>query len=993
MVERQWTTAQSRAISHQQGPLRIIAGAGSGKTATMTAHIAQLIQSEIAQPDQIVALTFTNAAAGELTERIQGSLNNPQVEVWSGTYHSFGGQIVADGSRKLGLPAQPHLLSTVESWLLVRQILRNEVEIEQRDLRNFPGAVNELRDLVSRCKDELVTPDGVRAYIATIPEDDDEHATEMRDLLKVYECYQEHCRSRGALDFGDQIALAIEALDSDPELLADYRERYRVFIVDEYQDTNYAQAELVKRLAAPDCQLRVVGDPQQSIYRFRGAAVDNIKRFSDEIEDVSDVGLSTNFRSQQRILDIANRIVSGADMAADLRAHNDRTGQLPVIGRADDWADECEWIAQTFAEHHNTGATNLAVLVHKRKLLPALARAFERAGLPYQVLGGQALFEFPAVKDAVAMLRLLQNPADTTSAVRVLTSPRCGLNDRTVFGLRRHLRSANYLTALNEISENPPADLKPEFVQAARAFCADLGSLLGTANSQGVDVLTRMVVQRQRSNGTRQESQALEQLMLIARQFTENGIDTSLTAYIDYLDALSQMNSDEASIDIQQPTDAVALMTIHAAKGLEFDAVALAGMNAYDAGSRANPVSKLIPPPLRHDRDQYPSRDDFVDRDTYLTAIKEVEKRLVTEEERRLFYVAVTRAREHLYLTWSENHPARKIKTKRFPLLDSFADLTQAVELPASQRIGGVPPLRAFFEATNQNLNPEEDCAGFAQTWADYWQGKPEESEAMNALDSGLSSFMSSRLERASQIGLLQRTLTDNSFEPARTGVYSYSQISVYERCPRLYLLHYLVGVPANPANDWQTQLGSAFHDALHALSLAQEAGMEIDLEGLVRRQYGDAQAEFESDATQRAISGFLRHDDAVSRPLMTEREFYLRLGSGRDVPVIRGFIDRVQRRPDGAIEIVDYKTNRVNKSRDEVLQDLQLPIYVLACREALDIEPDYATMAFVRHDNWVRIDVNDMDMSTARQRIDTALTGIRNGQFGCICHGAHCAR
>lgn len=251
MVDRRWTTDQTRAIDHRGGPLRIIAGAGSGKTATMTAHIAQLIQTEVVRPDQIVALTFTNAAAGKLSERIQRNLGSGPTDVWSGTYHAFGGQVVSDGAAVLDLPVQPRLLSTVESWLIVRQILRDEVEIEQRDLANFSSAVSELVNLISRCKDELVSPERVRAYIDTIPADE-LHAAEMRDLLHVFEAYQRHCHRAGAIDYGDQIALAVQALDRDPDLLADYRERYRVFVVDEYQDTNYAQAELIKRLAAPD---------------------------------------------------------------------------------------------------------------------------------------------------------------------------------------------------------------------------------------------------------------------------------------------------------------------------------------------------------------------------------------------------------------------------------------------------------------------------------------------------------------------------------------------------------------------------------------------------------------------------------------------------------------------------------------------------------------------------------------------------------------------
>jgi DNA helicase II / ATP-dependent DNA helicase PcrA len=202
------------------------------------------------------------------------------------------------------------LLSQVEVWLTVRKILQDGIEIEQLDMANFGGAINTLVAFISRSKDELVMPDAIRDYIQAIPEDDAEHAAEMRDYLRVYTAYRDRCLERGAIDYGDQIQLAVHALDNDGELLAEYRDRYRFFVVDEYQDTNFAQAELVRRLAAPGYDLRVVGDPQQSIYRFRGAAVDNIRRFSDEIPGTTDVKLSTNFRSHQAILDVANRLVS-----------------------------------------------------------------------------------------------------------------------------------------------------------------------------------------------------------------------------------------------------------------------------------------------------------------------------------------------------------------------------------------------------------------------------------------------------------------------------------------------------------------------------------------------------------------------------------------------------------------------------------------------------------------------------------------------------------
>lgn len=991
MADLRWTPEQQRAIDHQSGPLRIIAGAGAGKTATMTEHIARLIQSEAARPEQIVALTFTNAAASELSERIQRTLEDSNIQVWSGTYHAFGGQVVADGAQTLDLPAQPTLLSQVETWLIVRQILRDGIEIEQRDMANFAGAIQELVNLISRAKDELATPATVREYIDTIPDEDAIHAAEMRDFLRVYEAYQIRCHARGAIDFGDQIMLAIQALDSDPELLADYRDRYRYFVVDEYQDTNYAQAELIRRLAAPDYHLRVVGDPQQSIYRFRGAAVDNIERFGTEIEGVTDVTLETNFRSHQDILDVANRIVEGSELAANLRAHQGKRGPTPIIASADQWWDEVQWITETLQEHASEGTPEMAVLVRKRKLLPSLARALDRAGVPHQILGGQALFEFPAVKDAVAVIRLMSNPADTASAVRVLTSPRCGLNDRTVFALREYLTTGNYLSALNQIATNPPPELEPHLIAAARAFCDDMGSLVRIAHSQPVDMLTRSIVERQVANHQRDELQALEQLVSIAAQFTQNGVDTSLSAFVDYLTALADMDSDESRIDMLPQPGSVSLLTIHGAKGLEFDVVVLAGMNRQDAGGGNTRVDRMIPPPLRHDRSLYPSRDDHHDRGAYLKAVGDIEKNLNADEERRLYYVATTRARDYLYVTWSANSPSRKRATKRFPLLDAIEQQFDLLNIPSYPQVTDTPPLRRFFQDTAVPLMPSDGFSSLIDGWSDYWKDSEHEAEASAVLDRALAGFEARRPQRAAVLEQVRRTLDDAQFRPARRNVFSYSQISTYEQCPRLYLLRYLVGVPSNPADEWRTQLGTAFHDALHALHLARTAGIDPDFRDLVRRSFGEASGEFESDATHRAIDGFLRSTDAQAIPIATEQEFYLRLGSGRHAPVIRGFIDRLQRTPDGDLEIVDYKTNRQNRTRDQVLQDLQLPVYVMACREALGIEPRYATMAFVRHANWVRIDVRDMDLTTARQRIDAAISGITAGHFDCTCHGTHC--
>lgn len=989
-VDHRWTPEQHAAIHHQRGPLRVIAGAGSGKTATMTEHIAQLIRSGVARPEQIVALTFTNAAAGELTSRLQATLKDSRIDVWSGTYHSFGGQIVSDGAARLGLPVNPHLLSEVEVWLSIRKLLRDGVEIEQLDMTNFAGSINSLVEFISRCKDELVSMEMLDRYIADIPEEDDIHAAEMRDRQRVFAAYANHCRELGAIDFGDQIQMAILALDTDPALLASYRNRYRFFIVDEYQDTNFAQAELVKRLAVPEYDLRVVGDPNQSIYRFRGAAVDNIQRLSDEVDGLIDVSLSTSFRSPQPVLDIANRIVGSQGTPAELLAHDQSFTERPLLAAGENWHDEVTWIADTLAAHREQGTTSMAVLVRKRKLLPGIARALEERGVPAQILGGEGIFDLPSVKDTIATIRVLHNPSDTASAVRMLTSPRCGLNDRTVYALRDYLQSSNYLLSLAEIVNNPPQHIDAGTINAARLFLEELRNLVRAARTQPVDVMVRQIISGMQWDHPEVELQALQHLTGVAVQFTRNNIDTSLDAFVDYLEALDQLGGSEARIDVLPEGDAVALMTVHGAKGLEFDVVVLAGLNRLDAGTTGS-SSGVLPPDLRHDRDIYPRREEFVDRTQYLNGIKEVEKDLAEDEQRRLYYVAVTRSRKHLYLTWSKQHPARKRPTGKFALLDELSGLVQEQAIPLYPAPVEDPPLGTFFNKVATRVDPSDGFVQFASDWGAYWKGKPAEHKAMAVLELGMARYESKRDDLLRDIDQIRNAILDSSFSPAPRNVFSYSQINTWEQCPRRYLLQYVVGVPANPAHDYRTRLGSAFHDALHAQHIAREQGHEVDFRALLQEALATSGGDYEAEPTTRAVTGFLSSPDSSATPLFTEQEFFLRLRPGPNAPVIHGFIDRIQQTPDGEIEIVDYKTNRQNKSRDEVLYDLQLPIYVLACREALGLEPRYATMAFVRHGNWVRIDVNDFDMGSVRQRIESTIAGINSGHFPCTCGGSRC--
>ncbi len=1001
MIEIRWTEEQQQAIDHRQGPLRIIAGAGSGKTATMTEHIVSMIRADYASADQIVALTFTNAAADELTQRIRAALDDQSVSVWSGTYHSFGMQIVRDGAAALGLPADPRLFSPAESWLIIRDILRAGAELEFLDVSyGLSTAINAVRDFISRCKDELATPEDVASYVATIPADDTDHAAQMRDYQRLYAAYEQRCRELGGVDFGDQIALAVDALQQDEELRAEYGKRYRVFVVDEYQDTNYAQSVLVELLAAPAYELRIVGDPNQSIYRFRGAAVDNIQRFSEEIEGVADVGLTTNFRSHQQILDTANHLVQAYEsLSGELRAFNGRTGREPLLASGLSYGDEATWIAETLAAHYvpdeDSGSSpSLGVLVRKRKLLPDIAQALADLGVPYQVYGDRTIFDSEACQDVIATLEIVAAPKRQLSIVRVLGSPRYGLSQRDIFRVKRLLRERDLLDAVAALIGAPPEELDDEVVGALQRFCDDLRRLIHRTTGLPLEARVREIRSQRAGELTGFDIEALRQLEQMASSFSDNVIDRSVAAFVDYLRAIEELDGDEASVNTPVEEGAVALLTVHGAKGLEFDVVVIAGANENDFATLRVSINDIrVPPPLLHNAAEYPDRADFADRTAYENALKETEKRFVSDEERRLFYVAITRARDRLYFSWSKHHPTRKRETSIYELLAEIEHLTEPLDIPVREIASEAAPLLDFFTATGTPLRPADDFSAFANAWREHWRGDDQEAMALAALESGFERFLSEREDRAEVAARLRAVRRSRQYRPLPPDLYSYSLLDTYERCPRLYLHRYVIGVPAPPVEASYTDLGRRFHEALHQAHIARSDDARSDFLRFFDDNETEPAPEHNGQPTVTAMvrEGFLDSGDADAEALAVEPEFFLKLGSGPSAPVIYGLIDRIQRRPDGAIEIVDYKTHRDLKSREEVLSDLQLPIYTLAAREALGYDPTYTTMAFVRHGAWLRFRSNELDLDGARERIERAVAGILAHDYACRCGGAHC--
>jgi DNA helicase-2/ATP-dependent DNA helicase PcrA len=624
---------QREAAEHFEGPLLVLAGAGSGKTRVLTSRIAHLIEEYGVAPESILALTFTNKAAAEMRERVRGLLGREPSGMWIGTFHAIGARMLRRDATRLGWTPSFIIYDADDSERLVRRILKDELGLDPR--RWSPRSV---RGSISSAKNELVAPEeyAARAF--------DPYS---KTVARVYESYERALLAANAFDFDDLLVRPVETLRRFPDVLNRYRRRFRFVLVDEYQDTNRAQYEFLKLIAStsqadePDTggNLFVVGDDDQSIYGWRGADVRNILEFEKDFPDAGTVRLEQNYRSTQRILEAANRVIAenSRRKGKTLRTANP-AGEAITLLEASDEVDEAEWIVTEVRARlgSDTGRTprDFVVLYRTNAQSRALEEAFRREGIPYRIVGGQRFYERREVKDVLAYLRLIANPADDEAFLRIVNVPRRGIGDASIVRLGEYARASGLpLLAAAETASGVP-DLRGGAPRALERFAALVRKFALIADSGArLDDLLRQIVDETgfekalADEGPDGEDRIanVEELIASASELqarAESGdpdLDSEIAADSDIrpLDLFLAHVALVTDIDQSDPQAAVvSLMTMHNAKGLEYPIVFLSGLE-----------EGLFP--LSHARDE---RDDI-------------------EEERRLFYVGITRAEEKLYLS------------------------------------------------------------------------------------------------------------------------------------------------------------------------------------------------------------------------------------------------------------------------------------------------------------------------------------------------------
>lgn len=582
---------QREAVTHGEGPLLVVAGAGSGKTRVLTYRIAWLLASGRAQPHHILAVTFTNKAAREMAERVERLLGGPLRGGFVGTFHRLALTLLRQYPEKVGLPQRFAIADEDEQRRVVEQVLK-ELGVPSSQLS--PRAA---RAAISRWKNGS--------------------AVAHSDLLSaVIEHYQERLKKAGAVDFDDMLVLAVKLLSEDASLRQGLRQRFTYFLVDEFQDTNPVQMELLWHLAGPKPNLTAVGDEDQSIYRFRGAELEHILRFEHTYPGARVLTLGNNYRSGEPILQCAAAVI----------AHNTRRrpkvlrsccgGGEPVrVLTAADENDEAALVVADIRRERGAGRTSMAVLFR----INALSRPFEaelvRWGVPYRVVGGVRFWDRAEVRDALAYLRLVANPDDGLAFLRVVNVPARGLGAVTLDRLQQAAQS--WGCSLPEASRRLPQTLTPRAREALAQFWELLHSLRepaqGSLRQLVAAVLERSGLVAQydsREEEDRARLANLDQLVSAAAEAEQRGL--TLSSFLDEVALLSDADAETAP-------QSVLLSTLHAAKGLEFDVVYLVGLE-----------EGLLP--LM--RGEEPELSD-------------------EEEERRLLYVGMTRARKKLVLTWA----------------------------------------------------------------------------------------------------------------------------------------------------------------------------------------------------------------------------------------------------------------------------------------------------------------------------------------------------
>ncbi|MDH7476465.1 MAG: UvrD-helicase domain-containing protein [Microgenomates group bacterium] len=953
---------QKKAIEYNQGPLLIIAGAGTGKTTVIVEKIKYLIKKKLAKPEEILALTFTEKAASEMEERVDQAIPYGYFQMSIATFHSFADQILREEANHIGLSTDYKLLNEAENLIFLRDNLFLFNLRYFRPLGNPNKFLEGLIQHFSRLKDEDIDPQQYLAWVKSKIKNKEfnlEEKEKYQELAQIYQNYQILKIKKNYLDFSDLIFYLLKLFRTRKNLLLKYQKRFKYVLIDEFQDTNIAQYLLIRILcpAKKNPYLTVVGDDSQAIYKFRGASVSNILSFRKDYPQAKQITLIKNYRSNQNILDVAYRLIKNNDpdtlevklgISKKLIAFgSEKTSDNQTVDfyLAERVENEAEFVSKKIIElHKNYRYSDFAILVRANNHTNAFIKSLARRGIPYQFLGPGMLFKQGEIKDLIAYLNFLADPNDTVSFYRVLSMDILKIDSKDISLLLSFAKKTNL--SLFQAVEIYLSFFFPKIYQKEFAIYKQYLPLINENSRQSLFRIYQMVnrhlnlVKKETAgqilyyfledsgylnklvsyNTEKEEKIALNisKFFDLLKNYETEHEDASVQAVTDFIKISLELKESPlvAETDLIK-YDAVNILTVHSAKGLEFPVVFLVNLSEQRF-------------PTRERRETIPIPDEL---------IKEI---LPTgnyhlQEERRLFYVGLTRAQEKLFLSASLYYGEGKRIRKISPFV--YESLGE----------------KAVFAEKDKREEEKKQLSIFE------FKKSPEIITKVNHLPSN----------------------------------FSYSQLETFLACPLQYKYLYILKIPTSPSA--ATSFGTTIHNALKKFYqwFLKEGRRRTKKEKLnqllnffddswIPLGYAsvDHQKRMKIEGKTMLTNFFKKfHHDEV-QIIGLEKPFRLKID--RDI-FISGYIDRIDLLKDKIIEIIDYKTGRM-PSKKELEQSLQLSIYALAGKDknfiGRSVKEINLVFYFLQNQTKFSLKRSQQELTELKEKIISIVAEIRKSHF-----------